>query len=125
MTGDGRDGNTRYVETAANSATGASLEVVADTMDTIGILADLVANVLIIGIGVLLFSVAVIRTSIIPKWIGWLGVLAAVVGGWLSLLGPAFSVIEAISLIGFFLFLVWMVSMGISLLRLEEPAAQS
>ncbi len=115
----------RYVETAANSATSATLVVVADTMDTIGILADLVANVLLLGIGVLLFSVAIIRTSVVPKWIGWLGVLIAIVGGWLPLLGPAFSVIEIIGLIGFFLFMAWMISMGVSLLRLEQSAVSN
>ena len=112
----------RYIETAANSATSASLVVVADTIRTVGILANLVGNVLLFGIGVLLFSVAIIRTSVVPRWIGWLGVLAAVVGGWLPLLGPAFSVIEFIGLIGFFLSTAWMISMGVSLLRLEESA---
>lgn len=115
----------RYVETAANSATSASLIVVADTMDTIGLLADIVSTVLMFGIAVLLFSVAIIRTSVVPKWIGWLGVLVAIAGGWLSLLGPAFSVIEAIAFIGFLLFLIWIISVGVSLLRLEEPAVSN
>ena len=112
-----------YVATAANSNTSASLIVLADTLDTIGVLADLLANVLILGIGVLLFSVAIIRTSVISKWIGWLGVPVAIVGGWLSLLGPAFSVIEAVAFFGFLLFLVWIISMGVSLLRQDESAA--
>ena len=111
-----------YAATAANSNTSASLIIVADTMDTIGVLADLVANVLILGIGILLFSVAIIRTSVIPKWIGWLGVPAAILGGWLSLLGPAFSVIEDIAFVGFLIFLVWIICVGVSLLRLDEPA---
>ena len=114
-----------YVISAANSPTSSSLLVVADTIKAIGILASLVGNVLFLGIGVLLFSVAVIRTSVVPRWIGWLGVLAALVGGWLPLLGPAFSVIEFIGLIGFFLSIGWMISIGVSLLRLEGSTAQS
>ena len=112
-----------YMISAANSPASASISVVADTIKTIGILANLVGNVLFLGIGVLLFSVAIIRTSAVPRWIGWLGVLVAVAGGWLPLLGPAFSVIEFIGLIGFFLSIAWMISMGVSLLRLEEPPA--
>lgn len=111
-----------YAISAANSDTSASLMVVADTMDVIGLLADLVANVLMIGIGVMLFSVAIIRSSFIHTWIGWLGVAVALVGGWLPLLGPAFSLIEIIGSIGFFFFMAWMIAMGINLLRLEEPA---
>ena len=110
-----------YAVTAANSATSASLAVVADTLKTIGLLASLVANALLSGIGILLFSVAIIRTSVVPKSIGWLGVLVAILGGWLPLFGPAFNVIEIIGLIGFFLTIVWMISVGISLLRLREP----
>ena len=112
-----------YAISAANSDTSASLMVVADTMDVIGLLADLVANVLMIGIGVLLFSVAIIRSSVIHKWIGWLGIVVALVGGWLPLLGPASDPIEVIGSIGFFFFMAWMVAMGINLLRLKEPAA--
>lgn len=111
-----------YVISAANSPTSASIIVAADTIKVIGILANLVGNVLLFGIGVLLFSVAIIRTSVVPRWIGWFGVLVALVGGWLPLLGPAFSVIEFIGLIGFFLSTAWMISMGVSLLRLEESA---
>ena len=114
-----------YVISAANSPASASILVVADTIRAIGILANLVGNVLFVGIGVLLFSVAIIRTSVVPKWIGWLGVLVALVGGWLPLLGPAFSVLEFIGLIGFFLSIAWMISIGVSLLRLDESAAPS
>src|SRR3954454_10860724 len=45
-----------------------------------------------------------------PRWIGWLGLLA----GWLRLLRPASSIISGISSMGF---VVFMLSMGIALLR--------
>ena len=112
-----------YATAAANSATSASILVLADTIDTIGVLADLVSNVLILGIALLLFSIAIIRTSVMPKWIGWLGVVSAIMGGWLSLLGPAFSVFEIVTLIGFLLFMVWIISVGVRLLGLEESVA--
>ena len=57
------------------------------------------------------------------RWIGWLGLFAAVVGGWLGLLAPASSVIEGISALGFIAFFVFMVSVGIAILvRQRRPA---
>ena len=109
-----------YAKAEVGSSTRATLEVVTETLGTLGILADLVANVLIVGIGVLLFSLAVLRTSVAPKWVGYLGLVAAVLGGWLPLLGPALSVFEAIGFIGLVVTFVWLVSMGVTLLRQQE-----
>ena len=47
---------------------------------------------------------------------------ALAIGGWLSLLGPASSVIEGITVIGFLGFFVWMASMGVALLRRRGAA---
>jgi hypothetical protein len=61
--------------------------------------------------------VAILTTRALPRWIGWLGLLVGVLAGWLGLLSPASSVIFAISSIGFIGFFVFMLSMGIALLR--------
>ena len=50
---------------------------------------------------------------------------AGLFGGWLGLLGPASSVIEGLTFIGFLGFFIWMAAMGIAILRerpSEEPA---
>ena len=62
-------------------------------------------------------GVSALAGSALPRWIGWLGLLVGALAGWLGLLSPASSVISGISNIGFLGFFVFMLSMGIALLR--------
>jgi hypothetical protein len=62
-------------------------------------------------------AVAILTTGALPRWIGWLGLLVGALAGWLGLLSPAASVIASISNIGFIGFFVFMLTMGIALLR--------
>ena len=117
--------STGYAAADAGSATRATLEIVAETFRTLGTLVDLVGEALSAGIGVLLFSLAILRTSVAPKWIGYLGLVVALVLGWLPLLGPALPVFKGIGLIGFFAFIVWIVSMGVVLLRQKSESASA
>ena len=80
-----------------------------------------VGAVLVFIIGVLLFSFAILRTSVVPKWIGWLGVIAALGFCLMALLPLVFSMATPWFLGG--VFLVWLVAMGVVLLRLKEPVA--
>ena len=51
-------------------------------------MAELVAGgVLVAGMGVLLFSLAILRTTVAPKWVAWLSFPVALLGGWFTLLG--------------------------------------
>jgi len=59
----------------------------------------------------------ILTTRVLPRWIGWLGLLVGALAGWLGLLSPASSVISGISSIGFIGLFVFMLSMGIALLR--------
>jgi LytS/YehU family sensor histidine kinase len=74
-------------------------------------------NFLGFGVVVPLYAVAIVTTRALPRWIGWLGLLIGALAGWLGLLSPASSVISSISSIGFIGFFVFMLSMGIALLR--------
>jgi hypothetical protein len=74
-------------------------------------------NFLGFGVVVPLYAVAILTTRALPRWIGWLGLLVGALAGWLGLLSPASSVISTISNIGFIGFFVFMLSMGIALLR--------
>lgn len=67
-----------------------------------------------------MFAVPIIRTQALPRWIGWLGILVGVLAGWLGLLSPASGVIEGIASIGFIGFFVFMLSMGVAILRRRD-----
>ena len=77
--------------------------------------------VLVFIIGVLLFSFAILRTSVVPKWTGWLGVITVLGFCLMALLPLVFSMATPWFLGG--VFLVWLVAMGVVLLRLKEPVA--
>ncbi|MCH7886643.1 MAG: hypothetical protein IIA58_01605 [Candidatus Marinimicrobia bacterium] len=92
-----------------------------DALSQTGWLAAGVGSVLVFFIGVLLFSFAILRTSVVPKWIGWLGLIAVA-----AQVALATSVLfESIRTPWFLtrVFLVWLVAMGVVLLRLKEPVA--
>ena len=94
----------------------------ANTFDTFASLAQVLnytGDVVLWGVVVPMYALAVLRTAVIPRWIGWLGIFVWVFAGIGEILGPASSAIEGISFLGFVGFFVWMAAMGISLLRRE------
>jgi len=101
----------------ADEATRASLTVTFDTFANLSLLTNYVGNALGWGVAVPLYAFAILKTSAVPRWIGWLGIVVAVFAGWLGLLAPASSVIEGLTTIGFLGFFVFMLSMGIAILR--------
>jgi hypothetical protein len=108
----------------ASGATQASLATTADTLAAISLVTNYAGNFLGWSVAIPLIAYAVLKTSVVAHWIGWVGVAVAVLAGWLGLLRPASSVIEGISSIGFVAFFVFMLSMGVALLRRRaEPAA--
>ncbi len=109
----------------ASAATRPALEVMLDTLRQTSWLAAGVGYVLIFGIGVLLFSFAILRTSVVPKWIGWLGLIAVAVNlALVTLLSGVFdSNIRPPWLLASGTFLGWVLAMGVVLLRLKEPVA--
>jgi len=101
---------------------GIAYELVPDT-DALSQTDSLAASVgtVLSFIGVLLFSFAVLRTSLVPKWIGWLGMIAVLGFCLLVLLPLVFSMATPWFLL--YVFGVWLVAMGVVLLRLKEPVA--
>ena len=61
----------------------------------------------------------------LPRWIGWLGIAVGFLAGWLGLLSPVSEVIEGFSGIGFLGFFVFMLSIGIAILRRSRVQARS
>lgn len=106
--------------TDATGATQRALAVTTDTLASASLLTNYVGNALGWGVAVPLYAVAILKTSVLPRWIGWLALVVAVFAGWLGLLGPASDVIEGVSSIGFLGFFVFMASMGIAILLRQK-----
>ncbi len=107
--------------TAANEATRASLVVTADTFAQFCLLMNYFGDILVWGVTTPLLAIAVLKTSVAPRWIGWVGIVSAFFGGWLGLLSPVSSIVEGLSTIGFFAFFVFFASLGVALLRRRTP----
>ena len=103
--------------TGATTAEQVTLDATFDTFAATALVTNSAGNFLGWGVAVPLFAVAILRTGALPRWIAWLGLLVGVLAGWLGLLSPASSVIEGISSIGFIGFFVFMLSMGVAILR--------
>jgi hypothetical protein len=103
--------------TAGDAAAKASLATTADTFAALGLVVNYTGDVVLWGVVVPMYAVAVLKTSVVPRWIGWLGVGVGVFAGLGDALSPASSVIEAITFIGFIAFFVWTAAMGVSLIR--------
>lgn len=108
---------------AGDEAAKASLAVAFDTFANLSLILNYVGNVLGWAVAVPLFAIAILRTSVLPRWIGWLGLFVAVFAGWLGLLSPASGVVEGITTFGFIAFFVFMASMGIAILLRQRRTA--
>ena len=94
---------------------------ITDALSQTGWLAAGVGSALLFFIGVPLFSFVILRTSVMPNWIGWLGLIVVVAN--VALVMILLGVFENIRPPWFLFrgFLVWLVVMGVVLLRLKEP----
>ena len=95
----------------------ASLDSTFDTLASLALLTNYAGNALGWGVAVPLYAWAILKTRVVPRWIGWVGVVTAVFAGWLGLLGPAWSVLEGLTFIGFLGFFVFLASIGVALVR--------
>ena len=102
---------------AGGPATRASLEVVLNTLASLGLVINFAGDFILWGVVVPLFAFASLKTALVPRWISYVGIAAAVLAGWLGVLSPASSVIEGLTFIGFVAFFVWTAAMGVALLR--------
>jgi hypothetical protein len=117
--------------TDADPAGQAALAATADTLAATALVTNAAGNFLGWGVVTPLYAVAILTTRALPRWIGWLGLAVGLLAGWLGLFSPASEVIAGISSLGFIGFFVFMLSMGVALLRrrptvegLTEASAQ-
>jgi hypothetical protein len=107
---------------AADEATRATLAVTFDTLAEFCLLMNYFGDILVWGVTTPLFAIAILKTRVVARWIGWVGLVAAFFAGWLGLLAPVSDLVEGLSTIGFFAFFIFLASFGIALL-LRRPAA--
>lgn len=106
----------------ASEAARSSLVVTANTFAQFCQLLNYFGDVLVWGVTTPLFAIAALRTSAAPRWICWVGIVAAVFAGWLGLLSPISGLIDGLSTIGFFAFFVFFAGLGVVLLRRRESS---
>lgn len=75
----------------------------------------------IIFLGTFLLALSTLQTGSDPKWLGWIGLLGSVitVPWFFFLLAP--PILQMIPAFGFALVLIWMIVMGVRLIRYKSP----
>lgn len=126
----GQDGaNLVLARLAGDAAAGVNADTVAEVARTVMMISwfQFVLGFTVIGVGFVGFNLLILRMPktegslpiAVPRWIGWLG-LAAALDMWLSWLAVANSDLFIVSLPGLIGSLVWMVGLGVVLLRAGE-----
>lgn len=112
---------------AADAATQASLATTADTFAALALVVNYTGDVVLWGVVVPMYAVAILKTSVLPRWLGWLAVGVGIFAGLGEALSPASSVLEPVTFIAFIAFFVWNAAMGVTLLRRARgsPAGRS
>lgn len=109
---------------AADSATKPAIAAMTETMLGSKAVISLVGNLLAWGVGGLLFSLAIVRTTVLSRWLGYGGVIYASTM-WVTTVEVAAmpGVTSRDSIVFFFgtwLGLLWLLAMGIGLVRLDD-----
>jgi hypothetical protein len=107
----------------ADPAGQATMGAVADTLAATAQVTNAAGNFLGWGVVLPMYAAAILLTRALPRWIGWLGLVVGFLAGWLGLLDPASTVIASISSLGFIGFFVFLLALGIALLRRRATTA--
>ena len=95
-----------------------------DTLASSCLLLNYFGNVFNWAVATPLYAVAILTTGALPRWLGYLGLIAAVFAGWLGLFAPLSGVLEGLTTIGFLAFFVFLLGMGITILRRRADSRQ-
>ncbi len=109
---------------AADAPVQSGLAVTLQVLAAVSLGLNLAGDTVLWGVVVPMYAVAVLRSAVLPHWIGWLGLFTALFGGWLGVLGAVVPAVEDFTFLGFLAFFVWMAAMGVAVLRgrVHEPA---
>jgi hypothetical protein len=94
-----------------------------DTLASLALVLNYTGDVVLWGVVVPMYALAILKTRVIRRWIGWLAVGVWVFAGIGDALSPLSGTIEGLTFIGFVGFFVWMAAMGVSVLRDRPPEA--
>ena len=94
-----------------------------DTLASLALVLNYTGDVVLWGVVVPMHALAILKTNLIRRWIGWLAVGVWVFAGIGDALSPLSGTIEGLTFIGFVGFFVWMAAMGVSVLRDRPPEA--
>jgi hypothetical protein len=101
----------------------ASLEMITWVLLLLENVFIIIGTILTLATGVALIALFDLKQSIMPKWVNWLGIITGILSfGLLGLLakGVLFQVFNIITIIDLTLMLIWMVIVGILLIRKKE-----
>jgi hypothetical protein len=108
---------TPWVE--AGSDAGSNLIVLGDALSTMSLVIRVIGDAIGLGLGILLFSIAILKTGLAPKWIGWIGLISAA-GGLLGLFVSISDIFELFGLIGGVALFIWLITLGATMVRAED-----
>ncbi len=121
-----------FVEEAIDAATAATqplLGMYDAILKILNLIAIDVGSALTLGVAGLLIALASLRTDVVPRWVGWLGVVAGVWGflwilfGWTAPALPL-ALVAIVASMGMVISMVWQIIMGIYMLR-SEPGSRT
>ena len=72
----------------ATSATRTSLETTTQTLVSVSLVLNYVGDAILWDVVVPMYAVAILKTRVVARWIGWLGIFVAVFAGWIGALSP-------------------------------------
>ena len=110
----------RYLE--ASEASRPALAAFAFTLHGARDIVRAFGDVVGLGVGMGLFALTGLRTTVVRKWIGWLGLVGILLAGWLPPLEPVSEAFKISFSLGLPLVFVWLIAMGVTLLRLPPSA---
>ena len=120
------DSATQPLLELANAQATAATQPILDTYqaitDTLNLIAIDIGSALTLGVAGLLISLASLRSSVAPRWVGRLGVIAGgwsflwLLFGWTSPTLPL-ALVAIIASAGMLVALVWQIAMGVIMLR--------
>ena len=112
---------------AADESTQPAIAIMFQTFARVGELARAVGSFLTWGCGLGLFSLGILSTDTLPKWIGVMGLGVAFLGGWMAIVAPFAEIFQRFGMLGSWAELgqygaqLWLLLAGVAMVRQHVP----
>lgn len=114
-----------YVDPASSQATREAVVVVFEAFHLYaGFSIGEHLGYLFIGLWTLLLGLAMLKVSLFKPWLGWLGIISALLIMFGSAEGAGLEVAAEVNVIGFLLWSVWMIAMAVFLIWAKPKASR-